>query len=215
MEDALKETCFVDIMQPDLRKIAKELRAGECDPAGIAARTFHFVRDTIPFGFDLYKRKASDVLNRGHGACWGKALLLTALLRCNRIPARFGSIPLKKSFVAPAIGRWSVLANDPFNHCLTIVWLNNRWTILDAVLDRRTYDAFFVPSGVTWGIDWNGRDDVRLYTESIVGDVEAHLDPDAAMRGRIGNSELPEILALLGYRYVNSRMWKKAGIGTS
>jgi hypothetical protein len=49
----------------------------------------------------------------------------------------------------------------------------------------------------------------------ILGDVEAHVDPDAAMSGRIGNSELPETLALPGYRYVNSRMWKKAGIRTS
>jgi hypothetical protein len=48
-----------------------------------------------------------------------------------------------------------------------------------------------------------------------VGAVEAHMDLDAALRGRVGNSELPEALALLGYRYVNSRMWKRAGIETA
>lgn len=214
MEDALKETCFADTMHPDLRKVAEELRAGDGDPVRIAERTFSFVRDDIRFGFDLYRRKASDVLKRGHGVCWGKALLLTTLLRCNRIPARFGSIPVKNSFVAPAIGTWSVLANNPFNHCLTIAWLNDRWTMLDAALDRRTYEAFFAPAGVKWGIDWNGWDDVRLYTESIVGAVEAHLDLDAALHGRVGNTELPGPLALLGYRHVNGRMWKRAGICT-
>lgn len=100
------------------------------------------MRDKIPFGFGLYKRKASEVLQRGYGVCWGKALLLTALLRCNRIPARFGSIPVKSSFIAPAIGTWSVLAKNPFNHCLNIAWLNDRWTVLDVALDRRTYETF-------------------------------------------------------------------------
>jgi hypothetical protein len=51
-----------------------------------------------------------------------------------------------------------------------------------------------------------------LYTESIAGAVEAHKDLDAAMNGMVGNSELPETLALLGYRYKNRRMWNRVGI---
>jgi len=209
MEDALQRTHYCDHGHPDIQVVAAGLRGGDEDPAAIAGRTFAFVRDGFPFGFDLYQRKASETLKRGYGVCWNKSLLLTALLRCNQIPARFGSIPLKRSFVKPAIGAWHWLANDPFNHCLVHAHLNHRWTILDAVLDRRTYEAFFLPAGVEWGIDWNGREDVRLFTESVVGPSEMRPDIDAALDEKVGNTELPKYLALVGNRHVNRKMWKR------
>jgi transglutaminase-like putative cysteine protease len=174
MEDALRETFYCDHAHPDIRAVAAGLRAGEEDPAAIAERAFYYVRDSFPFGFDLYQRKASETLKRGYGVCWNKSLLLVALLRCSQIPARFGSIPLKRIFVKPAVGAWHRLANNPFNHCLVHAYLNHRWTILDAVLDKRTYEAFFLPLAVEWGIDWNGEDDVRLYTESVLGSPVMH-----------------------------------------
>jgi len=211
MEDALQQSFYCDHGHPDIQALAAVLKAGEDDPAAIAGRTFYCVRDRFVFGFDLYQRKASEILKRGYGVCWNKSLLLVALLRCNQIPARFGSIPLKRAFVKPAIGAWYRLANNPFNHCLVHAYLNGRWTILDAPLDRKTYESLFVPLGVEWGIDWNGKDDVRLYTESIVGPPVVHPDIDAALNAKVGNDELPKYLALIGNRHVNRRMWKRAG----
>lgn len=211
MKEDLGATYYCDCDHPDIRKTADALRAGEDDPVVIAERTFLYVRDQFPFGFDLYRRKASQILHRGHGVCWNKALLLTALLRCNRIPARFGSIPVSRSFAAPAIGKWAWLANDPFNHCFTQAYVNQRWTILDATLDRKTYEALFRPAGVIWGIDWDKCDDVRLYTESVVGPPEVHPDVDAALNRKVGNTALPHWLALPANRWVNRRMWQKAG----
>jgi transglutaminase-like putative cysteine protease len=208
MEDALQETRYANIRHPILRAVAAKLKANGEDPVAIAIRTFYFVRDNIRFGFDLYDRQASEVLEKEYAVCWGKALLLTSLLRCNQIPARFGSIPVKNSFIAPAIGRWSVLGNNPFNHCMVFAWLNDRWTILDAVLDQRTYNTFFAPAGVTWGIDWNGQDDVHLYNESVMGPPVQHLDLDAAICSKAWNFELPKLLALSGYWLVNRRIRK-------
>ena len=210
MKDALRETFYCDHAHLDIRAVAAGLRAGEEDPAAIAERAFYYVRDGFPFGFDLYQRKASETLKRGYGVCWNKSLLLVALLRCNQIPARFGSIPLKRSFVKPAVGAWHRLANNPFNHCLVHARLNHRWTILDAVLDKRTYEAFFLPVEVEWGIDWNGEDDVRLYTESVLGSPVMHPDIDATLDNKVGNAELPRFLAIIGNDHVNRQMWKKA-----
>ena len=69
---------------------------------------------------------------------------------------------MKRTFIQPAIGAWHRLANDPFHHCMVHAYLNDRWTILDAVLDKGTYATFYRSAGVQWGIDWNGEDDVRL-----------------------------------------------------
>jgi transglutaminase-like putative cysteine protease len=160
----------------------------------------------------LYQRKASETLKKGYGVCWNKSLLLVALLRCNRIPARLGSIALRRSFCKPAVGAWHWLANDPFNHCFVLAYLADRWTTLDTVLDNGTYQALFLPSGVPWSIDWNGRDDVLLYTDSVVGPPVVHADIDTALNEKVGNTELPKPLAIIGNRYVNWKMWKKAGV---
>ncbi|MBF0550715.1 MAG: transglutaminase domain-containing protein [Deltaproteobacteria bacterium] len=212
MEDALRQTFYCDHGHPDIQTVAADLKGDESDPVTIARRTFYFVRDRFPFGYDLYQTKASETLKRGYGVCWNKSLLLTALLRCNRIPARFGSIPLKRSFVRPAIGAWHWMANNPYHHCLVHAYLNQRWTILDTVLDKQTYESFFRPVGVAWDIDWNGRDDVHLYTESLAGPPVMHLDLDAALDQKVGNAELPKFLAVIGNRHMNKQMWKKAGI---
>ena len=169
MNDALRATFYCDHDHPSIQEVAARLRTAGGDVPKIAARTFSFVRDEVPFGFDLVRRKASQTLKRGHGVCWNKNLLLVALLRANGIPARFCSVPLRRTFIEPVVGALHRLANDPFHHCLVQALVNDRWTILDATLDRGTYEAFFRPRGVEWGVDWDGQGDVRLYTESVVG----------------------------------------------
>lgn len=89
--------------------------------------------------------------------------------------------------------------------------MNNRWTILDAVLDKQTYETFYVPLGVEWGIDWNGKDDVRLYTESISGPSLRYTDIDVVLDKKVGNTELPKALAAIGNMFVNRQMWKRTG----
>lgn len=44
-----------------------------------------------------------------------------------QIPAMFGSIAMKRTFVKPAIGAWSVLRNDSFHHCIVKGLVNGRW----------------------------------------------------------------------------------------
>ncbi|WP_051148510.1 transglutaminase-like domain-containing protein [Desulfospira joergensenii] len=209
MKSTLKETYYCDYSHPEIQNLAGKLSEQADDPVKIAKRTFYHVRDSIVTGYDLYRMKASDILKKGYGICWGKSTLLVALLRCNQIEAQFGTIPVHKKFIKPLIGNFYHLANSPYNHCIVHAFLNERWTILDPVLDKTTYEVFFAPENVPWGIDWNGEDDCRLYTESVVGQPMIHGDLDLTIEKKAGNTELPEFLAAGVNRFLNRRIWKK------
>jgi transglutaminase-like putative cysteine protease len=211
MKKTLKETYFCDYNHPEIQNLAKKLSEQTSDPIEIAKKTFYYVRDNIVTGYDLYKIKASDILKKGYGICWGKSSLLIALLRYNKIEAQFGTIPVHRKFIGPLIGNFYHLANSPYNHCVVHALLNDRWTILDPVLDKKPYETFFVPKNVQWGIDWNGKDDCRLYTESVVGEPEIHEDIDGTIKNKAGNTELPVFMALKVYNFLNKRVWKKTG----
>jgi len=216
MRSALSETYFCDISHPALRACAASLvkkldTAEKDDPRAVARACFSFVRDRIFTGYDLYETRASEILEKGYGICWGKSLLLMALLRCCGIEAVFGTVAVHRSFVAPLIGAWHWLANSPYHHCLVHARLGKGWTVLDPVLDPLTYETFFVPAGVAWGIDWDGRSHCILYRDKLMGDPVPHEDIDAAIRDKAGNRELPPMVTRRVNDYFNTRIWKKTG----
>lgn len=211
MNTALKKSYFCDFDHPSIQKLAANMAAENSDPVQIAKNSFYFVRDTILTGYDLYRLKASQILENGFGICWGKSTLLTALLRCNGIPAHFGTIPVHRKFIAPLIGSLYHLANSPYHHCVVHAYINNRWTILDPVLDKTTFNTFFAPLNVPWDIDWNGEDDCRLYTNHVVGEPVIHENIDLAISNRAGNAELPEFIARQVNRFLNRKIWKNTG----
>ena len=211
MKNALEATYFCDHSHPDIHDVANKIKTEQDTTKEIVIKTFQYVRDNIAFGFDLFETKASETLNKGYGACWNKSILLTALLRCNKIKANLCSVPLEKNFIKPAIGKWYILANSPYNHCLVQVNIDNNWTIIDAVLDKKTFNSFYVPLGVSWGIDWNGNDDMKLYEESILGQITVHHDIDNSIKKHVGNTELPKLMAKAGNSLVNKKMWQETG----
>ena len=212
MNAALENTHFCDLDHPAIQRRAARLSEKASDPVETVKNTFYFVRDNIVTGYDLYQLKASQVLKNGYGICWGKSLLLTALLRCNNIPAHFGTIPVHREFIRPLIGSLYRLANSPYNHCVVHAFVNNRWTILDPVLDKKTFHTFFAPVPVPWDIDWNGKDDCRLYTEHVAGKPVIHKDIDQTVINRAGNSEPPAFLARMANRFMNKRIWTQTGV---
>lgn len=214
MRKSLQPTYYCDYDHPDIQELSSNLNEGGTDQTSIAIRIFNYVRDNVSFGFDFFQVKASETLKCRYGACWNKSLLLIALLRSNQINAELGSIPLNRSFIKPAIGNWYWLANTPYNHCVVRAYINNRWTILDAVLDKQTYEAFYAPLGVDWGIDWDGKEDVCLYTESISGSTVIYQDIDEILNKKVGNKELQKPFSSIGNAIINRRIWKKTGFMT-
>ncbi|MCB2188411.1 MAG: transglutaminase family protein [Deltaproteobacteria bacterium] len=208
-------THFCDLEHPAIRRQAAALANQAATPEDLARRTFRFVRDQIPFGFDLVQVQASETLAKGYGACFNKSLLLVALLRANGIPARFGSVPVSRWFMQPYLGWLFRLINHPFHHCLVQVWLDGAWSLAEPTLDQATYDALFRPLGVPWGIEWSAARQDRLYGEHLMGEVTIHPDLDQAIGDDVGNSLLPDSLARALCRYVNRRAWGRIGLELS
>lgn len=211
MEQAtIQETTFCDVNHPAISSLAKKLANGETNTRKITQSVFKHVRDNIRFGFDIVQVKASETLAKGYGVCWNKALLMVALLRSNKIPARLAYNPVKRDFMRPAMGDAIQTLPETINHCFAQVQLDGEWIAIDATLDDATYHKLFAPHNVAWGIDWNGKEDVRLYTENIAGPVDFFEDIDAAIQQNAGNSmPLPppsEAEAFFGP--VNQQMWQ-------
>lgn len=204
------ETVFCDVNHPAVSRLAKQLAKGETNSRKIAEAVFKHVRDNIRFGFDIVQVKASETLAKGYGVCWNKALLMAALLRSNRIPARLAYNPVKREFMLPAMGEAIRKLPETMNHCFVQVRLDGKWISIDATLDKATYRKLFVPHKVAWGIDWNGWEEMRLYTENIAGQVTIFEDIDAAIRQNVGNTmPLPppsEANAVFGP--TNDQMWR-------
>ncbi len=213
INDALKETFYCNFNHPAITDLAAHLSAaGTSDPLEVAKRSFYHVRDEIPYGLDLFRRKASETLERGYGVCWNKSLLLVALLRCNLIPAYFGSIPMRREFSKPAAGLAYLFTNNPYHHCVAHAHLNGRWIVLDTVLDQKTYDTCYRPLNVQWGIDWDGENDCRLYEEHIAGPAEMHRDIDQTIDNKVGNKEWPWIFAIMANKMINRKLWRRTGV---
>ncbi len=201
-------TRFCDFEQPAISSLARDLARGETDARKIVEAVFKYVRDNIRFGIDSVQVKASETLTKGYGTCWNKSLLMIALLRSNGIPARMACNPLKREFMIPLVGEAYKGMQELFNHCFVQVQLEGRWISVDATVDARTYQKLFVPHGVAWGIDWNGKDDMRLYTEHIAGAAEIFEDLDSAIERNVGNLLPPasEFDAVFGP--FNQQMWR-------
>lgn len=211
MEQAsIRETTFCDFNHPAISSLAGKLADGETNTRKITQSVFQHVRDNIRFGFDSVQVKASETLAKGYGVCWNKALLTVALLRKNKIPARLAYNPVRRDFMRPAMGDAVQTLPEIMNHCFAQVQLDGEWIAIDATLDIATYQKLFAPHHVAWGIDWNGREDIRLYTENIAGPVEFFEDIDAAIRQNVGISmPLPapsEAEAFFGP--ANQQMWQ-------
>jgi transglutaminase-like putative cysteine protease len=185
-DENIQETVFCDANHPVVSRLAEQLANGETDPRKITEAVFKHVRDNIRFGFDAVQVKASETLAKGYGACWNKALLMVALLRSNRTPARLAYNPVKREFMMPAMGEAIQTLPEIMNHCFVQVRLDGEWIAIDATLDKGTYQKLFVPHKVAWGIDWNGREEMQLYTENIAGPVGCFEDIDGAIRQNVG-----------------------------
>lgn len=214
----LRETYFCNYHHKEIRSIANVFDKASKDPVEKTKNIFMFVRDKIIFGGDHWQVKASETLKKGFGACWNKNLLMIALLRYYKIPSRLKANPIKNDFMKPAMGPAYLMVSSPFYHCFTEIYLDGRWIAVDPTLDKNTYQTFFMPRNVDWGIDWNGTSDMQLYTESIVGPAESYTDIDQALIFNLDSHFLfkyeSRLILDVWLKLGNKKMWRKAGNNT-
>jgi transglutaminase-like putative cysteine protease len=130
----LAASAAIDRDHPAVRCLAAEVRQPRTvDTIRVAYET---VRDRYPHSMDINAPEvsvsASDVLRHGHGICFAKSHLLTAVLRaCG---------------VATGLAYQKLAGGEQtFLHGLTVVWLadHNRWIRLDARGNKPGVDARF------------------------------------------------------------------------
>jgi len=105
MEVYLKSTPVIDCNAPVVREKAQNLTRDKENDVEKAKALFYFVRDEIKYNpYVLHNlvehNKASVTLSRGEGYCVQKAILLAALARAIRIPARPGFADIR-NYITP------------------------------------------------------------------------------------------------------------------
>jgi hypothetical protein len=75
-----------------------------------------------------------------------------------------------------------------------------------------------MPRNVDWGIDWNGLDDMLLYTGSIMGPAESYTDIDQALIFNLDSHFLfkyeSRLILDVWLKLGNKKMWRKTGNDT-
>lgn len=210
---ALLETHYCDYSHKEIARVAESFSGRGKNARELVMKLFLHVRDTVIFGGDRWKVKASETLEKGYGACYNKNLLLVALLRYHGIPSKFCANPMAKDFNKAAMGFGHLTVSTPFYHCFTKVSIDGAWVDIDPTFDKHSYNTFFGPLGVDWGVDWDGFNDMLLYKGSVIGDPRIYDDIDDALDRNLDSHFLfgrePEFLVSLWLSMGNSMMWSR------
>lgn len=127
MDHYFEASEVIDYTSPVVQDAAIRLCKTGVSETSQAQITYEYVRDKISHSNDIPEAKrqvactASEVLEKGQGLCYAKSHLLTALLRCQRIPCGlcYQRLNTEDSYVL---------------HGLVAVWLREqkKWIRLDA-----------------------------------------------------------------------------------
>ncbi len=93
IDEYLKKDEVINYQNEDITRLADLLSSNADSDVEYIEKAYEFVRDNISHSADINEDlltcSASEVLAAGHGICFAKSHLLTALLRCKSIPTGF------------------------------------------------------------------------------------------------------------------------------
>ncbi len=132
MEIYLKPTPVIDCDAPSVKEKAQNLTADKENDAEKAKALFYFVRDEIKYNpyvpHNLVENnKASATLNRGEGYCVQKAILLAALARAIRIPARLAFANIRNHIVPQKLMELMNGSNLFIYHGYCELYIGQKW----------------------------------------------------------------------------------------
>ena len=131
MESTLSATYYIDKDHPDIISFATLACKGRASDIDKALALYYAVRDQIrynPYSIDPEKStmKASQILKKGEGYCVAKAVLLTACIRSQGIPARLGFADVKNHLNTKKLRE--MMGTDRFVwHGYSEIYLGERW----------------------------------------------------------------------------------------
>lgn len=171
MERYLKATETIDCAVPAIREKARSLTGGSANTKQKAIALFHFVRDEIKFNAyapgDLIEyNRASVVLERGHGFCYQKAILLVALARATGIPARLGFADIRNHLLSEKFLDRMYGSNLLVYHGYAELYIDGRWVVATPAYDlKMCQENGFIP------VDFDGENDARFHPCNRQGQV--------------------------------------------
>jgi len=135
---ALGDTDVIEPGHPLVAATAERVAGSATDPDEVTRRLFDWVRDELPYDMApaLESRadwRASATLERGHGFCQQKAVVLASLLRSRGIPAALAFQDLHDHKIPERYAEF--LGGQRLEvHGLTAVHAHGRWQRIDATL---------------------------------------------------------------------------------
>jgi len=161
MERYLICTSFIDCDSASVRTTAQSVTSGLDNDRERAVAIYYFVRDRIrhnPYAPCQVpdECRASATLERGHGFCQHKAIVLVALARALGIPARIGLVDVRDHLLSPRFREMIGGDNLLIQHGYAELYVNEEWLHVSPAYDAETCQkAGFVP------VDFDGTGDAR------------------------------------------------------
>ncbi len=194
LECHLRATEFIDSDHPEVVAFARDRAAGATTPREKAILLYYAVRDE--FRYDPYRVvlrpehfRASACIDRGHGFCITKAVLLTACLRAERVPARLGFGDVRNHLATERLLEYN--GGDLFvYHGYADVKLGTRWVKATPAFNLSLCEKFGVESLEFDGVedslfhphDKAGRRHMEYVRDRGVHDDLPYADIEAAFR---------------------------------
>jgi transglutaminase-like putative cysteine protease len=166
----LEPTPAIDCDSELIRDKSQQLTTGLTDTVDKAKAIFYFTRDEIRYNpyASLYPMQASSILKREYGYCVQKAVLLAALARAVKIPARLGFTDIRNHCLDPdwlTIFRTDVIVYHGFAE----LFINGQWLKATPAFDlRMCRDNRFVP------VEFDGINHGMLHTHTLDG--QSHIE---------------------------------------
>ncbi|HME53794.1 MAG TPA: transglutaminase domain-containing protein [Candidatus Lokiarchaeia archaeon] len=171
--DCLAPTYFIDSCDPAIASKAESIVNGidDADVAEKARQLFYFVRDNIPYkilwGLPTRKYlKASTTLARGFGFCIPKAILLAALARAVKIPARLHYADIINQLASENVQK-AIGTNLFVFHGYAELFIDEAWLKVNPAFDLAlTEDKGYYP------VEFDGHDDAVFQATDRLGNPQ-------------------------------------------
>lgn len=143
IEEYLQPNEFFDFDNDELKNKAYEITKGLETEKEKAIALFYWVRNEIKYNMRTYIPKVKDnfiasiTLQRGHGFCVSKSILLSSFARAVGIPARIHLVDLINHKISQKIIDF-MGTNVMYVHGYSELYLNNKWVKLTPSFDIET-----------------------------------------------------------------------------
>jgi transglutaminase-like putative cysteine protease len=193
----IQPTPFVDSDAPGIVAFARAAAGGRTDARERAVALYYAVRDAVTYtpycdfrAPETYR--ASAVLAKGAGFCVGKAAVLAAVARAERIPARLAFADVRNHLCTPRLR--ALVGGDVFYyHGYVELELDGRWVKATPAFDKTLCERFGVVP-----LPFDGREDSVFQPYDRAG--RRHMEY-VRERGAYADVPVAEIVATFEEKY--------------